>query len=131
MEEKKVVHLDDFNIDVKCYLGYDEIQNIINTTMPIEKWNNRQKNIDLLVLHYAAGIPVEELNNTDPDTYLKSGLVYAVRNCVANYDDIAKGIEYHTSISKLLYELTSKWPEIQKSITNSPQFKEMISNANN
>lgn len=129
--EERTMRLDDFNIDVKCYLGYDEIQHIVNTTMPIENWNNRQENIDLLVLHYAAGIPVEELNNTDPDVYLKSGLVYAVRNCVVNYDDIAKGIEYHTSISKLLYELTSKWPEIQKSITNSPQFKEMISNANN
>lgn len=129
LKEKKV-HIDEFDIDVKCYLGYDEIQHIINSTMPIDKWNNRQENIDLLMLHYAVGIPIEELNDADPDTYLRSGMIDAVKRCVQNYEDIIKGIEYHTSVSKLLYELSNKLPEIQKSITNSPQFKEMMKSGN-
>lgn len=130
-DKVKTVHIDKFDIDVKCYLGYDEIQSIIETTLPIDTYNNREKNINGLILHYAAGIPLDVINDTDPDVFLQSGLVDAVSNVVENIDDIYHGISYHTSVQKLLYQITRQMPEINKMIENSPQIKEMMKNGGN
>lgn len=127
----KIEHIDEFDIDVKQYLGYDEIQQIIMTTLPLQNWNERQKNIDMMMLHYCAGIPVETLENTDPDEYLQSGMIEAVKQRVINYADIFDGIYYHTSVSKLLYQIMEQMPEIKKSVMNSPKIKEIMRNGSN
>lgn len=124
------IHSDKYDIDIKKYLGYDEIQDIIMTTLPIENYNERIKNVDMMLLHFAAGIPIETLMNTDPDNFLQSGLIDEVKNFCENWYEIEMGIKYHTSVSKLLYQITSNWPEIQKGIMNNPQFKEMMKNGN-
>lgn len=112
----KTVHIDEFDIDVKCYLGYDEIQNIIEMTLPIEAYNNREKNINGLILHYAAGIPLDIINNTDPDVFLQSGLVDAVSNVVENIGDIYSGIKYYNSIPVLLDKIIKNIPDMTKQV---------------
>lgn len=124
--KEKIIHLDEYDIDVKQFLGYDEIQEIINLTLPLENWNERQKNIDMLILHYAAGIDIDVLQNADPDEYLCSGLINAVKCNVENWIEIYEGIDYHTSTAKLLYSISKQLPDI----VNNPQFKEMMNSVN-
>lgn len=112
----KTVHIDEFDIDVKCYLGYDEIQSIIETTLPIEAYNSREKNINGLVLHYAAGIPLDVVNKTDPDVFLQSGLVDAVSNAVENIDEIYHGIGYYNSIPVVLNKVMNNIPDMSKQV---------------
>ena len=122
--KEKIKHLDEFDIGVKCFLGYDELQNIIETTLNIDNYGDRQKNIDMLVLHYCAGIPIEELENTDPDVYLKSGMVDAVKYEVQNFNEIHCGIEYYMSTTRLLGSLVSA----VQSLPETPEFKNIIEN---
>lgn len=128
IDKVKMEHLDEFDIDVKKYLGYDEIQSIIEATLPIESFNNREKNINGMILHYAAGIPLEVINDTDPDVFLQCGLVDAVLDAVNNVNDIYSGLSYHTSVQKLLYQVMKQMPEINEMMKNYPQLKGMMKN---
>ena len=121
MEVSKI-HLNKYDVDVNQYLGYDEIQFIIESTLPIENYNDRIKNIDMLVLHYAAGIPIETLESADPDEYLCSGLIDAVECAVENFCEIKKGLDYYNSTPKLLNAVIQA---IQK-LPETPEFKELI-----
>lgn len=120
--KEEFVHVDEYEIDVKKYLGYDEIQKIIETTLVRDNFADREKNIDMLLLHYAAGIPIEQLEKADPDVYLKSGLVDCVKGINENWYKINRGIEHYTSTTRLLGALIT---EIQK-LPESPEFKDII-----
>lgn len=110
----KVKYFEEYDIYVKSYLGYDEINEIIKTSLQFNSYSERQKNVDMLLLHYAANIPIETLENTDPDIFLQSGLIDAVKGYVENAYHIDLGIDYEESLKKQLGTIMQDLPNIVK-----------------
>lgn len=118
MKELKeaIVHSDRFDIDIKRFLTYAQIQKIIETTIPLKTWALRKTNIDLMVLCYATNMDIDEIQKIGIDKFVESGLMEEVCYTVENYDSINDGLIYHESIAKALFELSEKLPEIKETL---------------
>ena len=110
------IYLKDFDVYVNQYLTYAQIQQIINSTLKLDSWAERQQNIDMLVLYHVTNITSEELENIGHDTILQSGLLDEVCKMVKNINDIYKGIDYSESLKFALSALSKKMPELIKEI---------------
>lgn len=110
------IYLKDFDVYVNQYLTYAQIQQIINSTLKLESWAERQQNIDMLVLYHVTNITSEELENIGHDTILQSGLLDEVYKIIKNIDQIYKGIDYSESLKFALSALSKKMPELIKEI---------------
>ena len=110
------IYLKDFDVYVNQYLTYAQIQQIINSTLKLDSWAERQQNIDMLVLYHVTNITSEELENIGHDTILQSGLLDEVYKMVKNINDIYKGIDYSESLKFALSALSKKMPELIKEI---------------
>jgi len=106
-------YLDEYDVRVNNYLTYADIQNIVNSTLELEKskqdndivadsWANRNQNIDMVLLVCATDIPVEELEKTSHSVLLKSGLIDAVKNVIKNYNRVEEAFKYTESWDKTL-----------------------------
>lgn len=109
-------HLEEYGVDVKRYLSYAEIQTIADGCVELQTWSERQQNIDMLVLHFAAGIPVEELEKNGHDHYLQSGMIDAVSACVVNIFEIDTAIKFAESPIRLLSLLAKEMPEFSRKV---------------
>lgn len=116
------IYLKEFDVYVKPYLTYAQIQNIINSTAHTGSWAERQQNIDMLVLYYTTDIDKSQLQELDHTVLLQSGLIDAVRNNVKNYNIIEVAIEYTTSIQRslttMVKELSKKLETLEKGNKN-------------
>lgn len=116
------IFLKEFDVYVKPYLTYAQIQNIINSTVHMNSWAERQQNIDMLVLYYTTDIDKSQLQELDHTVLLQSGLIDAVRNNVKNYNIIEAAIEYTTSIQRslttMVKELSKKLETLEKGNKN-------------
>lgn len=106
-------YLDEYDVRVNKYLTYADIQNIVNSTLELEKskqddnivadsWASRNQNIDMVLLICATDISVEELEKTSHATLLKSGLIDAVKNAIENYNRVEEAFKYTESWDKTL-----------------------------
>ena len=105
-----------YDIKIKKFLTYAQIQKIIETTMQYKTWAERRTNIDMMVLCYATDIGVEKIQEIGIDAFIESGLVDEVYANVENHFEIYDGIEYHESVAKALFELSEKLPEIKNTL---------------
>lgn len=105
-----------YDISIKKFLTYAQIQKIIETTIKYKTWAERQTNIDMMVLCYATNIGVEKIQEMGIDILVQSGLVDEVQYVVENYSKIYDGINYHESVAKALFELSEKLPEIKNTL---------------
>lgn len=116
------IYLKEFDVYVKPYLTYAQIQNIINSTVHMSSWAERQQNIDMLVLYYTTDIDKSQLQELDHTVLLQSGLIDAVRDNVKNYNIIEAAIEYTTSIQRslttMVKELSKKLETLEKGNKN-------------
>lgn len=116
------IYLKEFDVYVKPYLTYAQIQNIINSTVHMNSWAERQQNIDMLVLYYTTDIDKSQLQELDHTVLLQSGLIDAVRDNVKNYNIIEAAIEYTTSIQRslttMVKELSKKLETLEKGNKN-------------
>lgn len=116
------IYLKEFDVYVKPYLTYAQIQNIINSTVHMNSWAERQQNIDMLVLYYTTDIDKSQLQELDHVVLLQSGLIDAVRNNVKNYNIIEEAIDYTTSIQRslttMVKELSKKLETLEKGNKN-------------
>ena len=116
------IYLKEFDVYVKPYLTYAQIQNIINSTVRMNSWAERQQNIDMLVLYYTTNIDKSQLQELDHTVLLQSGLIDAVRDSVKNYNIIEAAIEYTTSIQRslttMVKELSKKLETLEKGSKN-------------
>lgn len=116
------IYLKEFDVYVKPYLTYAQIQNIINSTVRMNSWAERQQNIDMLVLYYTTNIDKSQLQELDHTVLLQSGLIDAVRDSVKNYNIIEAAIEYTTSIQRslttMVKELSKKLETFEKGSKN-------------
>ena len=73
--KKKVIHSDIYDIDIRQYLTYAQIQQIVNAVEMASKeddsWSARQTNIDMLVLIHATDIGKEKLWQVMRETMLR------------------------------------------------------------
>lgn len=118
MKELKVknVYLEKYDVEVKPYLTYAEVQAIINGVKKFETWTERETCKDMMLMVYATNIGAEVLEEIGHDTLLQSGLIDAVRSSVANFEDVDRGIAYEESATKSLRTLATKLPEITEKL---------------
>lgn len=114
--QEKVYHNNEFNIDINQYLTYAQIQNIINTTLQLDSWAERQTNIDMLVLAYATNIGVETIQERGHEILLKSGLIDTVMKSILNIEQIYDGIKMTESVGRGLSYIVKELPKYKKQI---------------
>lgn len=116
------IYLKEFDVYVKPYLTYAQIQNIVNSTTHMNSWAERQQNIDMLVLYYTTDIDKSQLQELDHTVLLQSGLIDTVRDNVKNYNIIEDAIDYTTSIQRsltaMVKELSKKLETFEKGNKN-------------
>jgi hypothetical protein len=114
--KEEIYYSKDFDIEVKKYLTYAQIQKIVETTIKYKTWAERQTNIDMMVLCYTTNIGVDKIQEIGIDKLVMTGLVDEVQYVVVNYNKIYDGIQYHESVAKALFELSEKLPEIKNTL---------------
>lgn len=105
-----------YDITIKNFLTYAQIQKIINTTLQYKTWSERKTNIDMMILCYVTNIGVDKIQEIGIDEFVESGLMNEVYNAVNNIYEIYRGLEYHESVAKALFELSEKLPEIKNTL---------------
>lgn len=100
LKKPENVYLEEYDISVKPYLSYDEIQVILNAVDKFDKWSERQTNIDVLMLYFCTDIGKDKIEEIGHETLLASGLINAVRWNIDNINEVYDGIAYNDSISR-------------------------------
>lgn len=110
---KKTVYLEEYDVEVKCYLNIAEIQQIVNSTLKFDTWSGRKQNIIMLVMYHATNVGANKLEEIGVQKIIESGLFDAVKNNIKNYNEIQEGIEYTESFTRNMgLVLTKSGPQI-------------------
>lgn len=97
---KKIVHLDEYDVNVSCFLTVGQIQAIVNGAVTFDKWAEREQCIIMMTMYYATDIGQDKLEEIGVEAIVESGLFYAVKKAIVNFDDIEKALEYTESFSR-------------------------------
>ena len=98
------------------YLTYAEIQTIANKVKALDSWAEREETIDMYVLYFATDIGKANIDNYNHDTWLKSGVIDAVKSCIKNLEQIAEAIKYEESPMRILMQISKEMPEFSKKL---------------
>lgn len=112
-QESNTVYLKEYDVNVKKFLTYADIQQIVNSTlelaksksedgMVVDSWASRNQNIDMVMLICATDIPIETLEEISHAVLLSSGLIDAVKKSIVNYNQIEEAFKYTESWDKIL-----------------------------
>lgn len=99
------IYLEKFDVNVKPYLSYAEIQAISKAVNNFDSWAEREVNLDMLLLHFATDIKDNVLQDTGHEALLYSGLIDEVKNSVVNMDRVYEAIKYMKSVERSLAQL--------------------------
>lgn len=100
LKKPENVYLEKYDISVKPYLSYDEIQVILNAVEQFDMWSERQTNIDVLMLYFCTDIGKDKIEEIGHKLLLSSGLIDDVRREVSNMNEVYAGLAYNDSISR-------------------------------
>ena len=107
--KEKVIHSTTYDINIRQYLTYAQIQQIVNAVEMASKeddsWSARQTNIDMLVLLHATDIGKEKLEEVGHEMFVISGLMDCVRDNVINIDEVYNALDYTESLTRAGYKL--------------------------
>lgn len=113
--KEKVVHSTTYDIDIRQYLTYAQIQQIVNAVEKAaqtdDSWAARETNIDMLVLYHATNLGKEKLEEIGHDTLLQSGLIDKVKAQIANYYQLNEALDFTESLPRAAYKLISQLPK--------------------
>ena len=113
--KEKVVHSNIYDIDIRQYLTYAQIQQIVNAVEKASKeedsWSARQTNIDMLVLFHATDIGKEKLEEIGHEALLACGLIDEVNNTVVNLCQIYEAIGFTESMARVGFKFISQLPK--------------------
>lgn len=115
IDEIKAVYLDKYDVNVKPFLTYSEIQTIVNSIPDNASWSVRQVIIDKFILSFCTDIG-DELENMSPDVLFGSGFTNAVKNAVWNMDELYAAIDYENSTIRLMGKLMAELPKHTKQL---------------
>ena len=110
------IHLDKYDINVKPYLTYAEIQTIANKAKIAENWAALQEIIDMYILYFATDIGKANIDNYNHDAWLKSGIIDAVEGCIKNLGQITEAIKYEESPMRVIMQISKEMPEFSKKL---------------
>ena len=83
-----------------------------------DTWSDRQQNIDVLLLHHATNITVEEIEKYGHEVFLQSGLLDEVKMNIKNLNQVYESIKYTQStqraLAQILKELSNMMGPLQK-----------------
>ena len=117
--KEKVVHSNTYGIDIRQYLTYAQIQQIVNAITKISKendnWAERQTNIDMLVLFHATNINKEMLEQIGHDVLLTSGLIDEVNSTIVNLNQVYEAIGFTESFSRVGIKFLAQLPQVMNS----------------
>lgn len=100
LKKPENVYIEKYDISVKPYLSYDEIQVILNAVEQFDTWSERQTNIDVLMLYFCTDIGKDKIEEIGHELLLSSGLIDDVRRKVTNMNEVYAGLAYNDSISR-------------------------------
>lgn len=112
----ETIYLEKYDIEVKPYLSYAEIQGIVDAVSTFDTWSARQQNIDMCVLLLATNIGQEELEKIGHEKLYTSGLVDEVVSLVKNYYLIEEALDYTFSFTHLINQLSRAYPDYTKQL---------------
>lgn len=119
--KKKVIHSTTYDINIRQYLTYAQIQQIVNAVEMASKeddsWSARQTNIDMLVLLHATDIGKEKLEEVGHEMFVISGLMDCVRDNVINIDEVYNALDYTESLTRVGYKLLKDASKVVKTDT--------------
>lgn len=127
--KEKVIHSNTYDIDIRQYLTYAQIQQIVNAVEMASKeddreddreddsWSARQTNIDMLVLLHATDIGKEKLEEVGHEMFVISGLMDCVRDNVINIDEVYNALDYTESLTRAGYKLLKDASKVVKTDT--------------
>lgn len=119
--KEKVIHSTTYDINIRQYLTYAQIQQIVNAVEMASKeddsWSARQTNIDMLVLLHATDIGKEKLEEVGHEMFVISGLMDCVRDNVINIDEVYNALDYTESLTRVGYKLLKDASKIVKTDT--------------
>lgn len=105
------VYLEKYDIHVNPYLSYAEIQSIADGTKKLDTWAEREQNIDMMILWFTTDIEKENFEKYTHDDFLKSGLLYEVKNRVYNKNLIYTALNYTESVQRALAQILKELPK--------------------
>ena len=113
--KEKVVHSTTYDIDIRQYLTYAQIQQIVNAVEKAaqtdDSWATRETNIDMLVLYHATNLGKEKLEEIGHETLLQSGLIGKVKAQIVNYYQLNEALNFTESLPRAAYKLISQLPK--------------------
>ena len=106
----KEKYLENYDIEVKQYLTFSQIQEIINSILQVDTYEERENTINYLLLVFMTNIGKEVVDELGPDIFVESGLMNEVKDSIKNIDKLYEGIVYHESTGKALREISKSLP---------------------
>lgn len=97
---KKIAHLDEYDVNVNYFLTVDQIQAIVKGVTSFDNWAEREQCIIMMSMYYATDIGQEKLEEIGVEAIVESGLFYAVKEAIVNFDDIEKALDYTESFGR-------------------------------
>ena len=113
------VYLEQYDVHVNRYLTLAQIQQIVNAIKIFDTWAEREQNKNMLVLYHATDIGKEALEASDYDLLQSSGLIDSVLDCIMNFYDIDKALDWTESTQRALAQIIKDGlPQIRKILEN-------------
>lgn len=99
------IYLEKFDVKVKPYLSYAEIQAISKAVNNFDSWAEREVNLDMLLLHFATDIGDNVIQDNGHEVLLNSGLIDEVKKNIVNMDRVYEAIKYMKSVERSLSQI--------------------------
>lgn len=119
--KEKAIHSNTYDINIRQYLTYAQIQQIVNAVELASKeddsWSARQTNIDMLVLMHATDIGKEKLEEVGHEMFVMSGLMDCVKDNVINIGEVYNALDYTESLTRAGYKLLKDASKVVKTDT--------------
>ena len=108
------VYLEQYDIKVNPYLSYAQIQQIVNATLTMDTWAERQQNIDMLIMYHATDVGAEKLDEIGHDILLNSGVIEEVKCNIKNLYAVYEALHYTESVQRSLTQIAKELPKYFK-----------------
>ena len=108
------VYLEQYDIKVNPYLSYAQIQQIVNATLTMDTWAERQQNIDMLIMYHATDVGAEKLDEIGHDILLNSGVIEEVKCNIKNLYAVYEALDYTESVQRSLTQIAKELPKYFK-----------------
>ena len=105
----------DCGIKVNRYLTYAQIQQIVNSTIRLDSWSEREENIDILILYHATNLTKKQIEEIGHEAFIDSGVMEEIRSAVVNISKVYEAISYTESTARAVAKIAKDLPKMLES----------------